>query len=433
MPETVAQSSHTLVRAMGRWSLAAVILNIVIGASAFGIPSEIAAHLGPLSPFAFLLGGAFALVIGACFAEVSSYFDQAGGPYLYVREAFGGFPAVYVAWIMMVARVAAVSAIANLFVTYLAQFFPLVDAGTPRIAVITGVLSLFGFLNVIGIKVGAGTSNALVVLKVAALVVFAIAGVLFLATHGSPGHASALRPVTLASWLEAGVLTVFSFGGFETGLVPAGEAKDARRDAPIAVLAALGIAVVLYTLVQAVVTYTLPNAALVQRPLAEASKSLLGPWGPAGMSVAALVSILGYLIATTLSAPRILYAIAQNGDMPAVLARLHPRFRTPHVAVILYVTAVWTLTIFGSFRWGVFFSSVTRLVVYAAVCAAVFVFRRRDTQPGMKIAAAPVFALLGIALCVLLGTRMGKPELFVLIGALVPAAFTHFWHRRARA
>jgi amino acid transporter len=164
---------------------------------------------------------------------------------------------------------------------------------------------------------------------------------------------------------------------------------------------------------------------MVTRPLAEASRLTLGKFGPALMTIAALLSILGYLMATTLSAPRMLYALAESRHMPAVLAQVHPRFRTPYISVLVYVALVWILTVFGSFRWGVFFSAVTRLVVYVAVCICVFVFRRRaEMIPGMRVAGAPLFAAIAIAFCVLMATRMGLPELLILVGTLLPAAIT---------
>ena len=104
-------ASSTLVRALGRWSLAAIILNIVIGASAFGVPGEIASLIGKYGPWAFLIGGLFMLTVGACFAEVASYFDQTGGPYLYARKAYGPFVGICIAWLMCLVRISSIAAI----------------------------------------------------------------------------------------------------------------------------------------------------------------------------------------------------------------------------------------------------------------------------------------------------------------------------------
>ena len=159
----------TLVRALGRWSLAALILNIVIGASAFGVPGDVAALLGPYSPWAFVIGGVGMLLIGACFAEVASYFDQTGGPYLYARTGYGPLAGIYIGWLMCLVRAAAAAAVANLFVIYLAQFWPSADKSVTRIVLLTLLLTGSALINVVGVQMGASASNVLAALKIGAL------------------------------------------------------------------------------------------------------------------------------------------------------------------------------------------------------------------------------------------------------------------------
>jgi basic amino acid/polyamine antiporter, APA family len=431
-------ASSTLVRALGRWSLAAIILNIVIGASAFGVPGEIAALIGKYGPWAFLIGGLFMLTVGACFAEVASYFDQTGGPYLYARKAYGPFVGICIAWLMCLVRISSIAAICNLFVIYLGYFVAGADQGAIRVLLLSGLLFVFAALNVRGVRTGATASNMFAVLKIGALAIFALAGLFFLLIKQSPGTAIASVPITPASWLEAFILTVFSYGGIEVGLVATGEAKDARRDAPIAVFAVLGVAVLLYTLVQVAVTFTLPEAAHSKRAVAESAMVIFGSSGAVLMSVAAIVSICGYLMAAILTGPRILYALAEQRDLPGFLAAVHPRFRTPHVAIILFTIVIWMLTIWGTFRWAAFVSAVTRLLVYAAVCGAVFVFRRRPPRSpadGSVLNAVyqpwftPLAAVLGIGFCGVLITRMGWAELAVLGGVAVISTATFIWSR----
>jgi basic amino acid/polyamine antiporter, APA family len=411
----------TLVRALGRWSFTAILLNIVIGASAFGLPSEIAAQLGPYAPWAYFLGGLGILMIGMCFAEVASYFEQAGGPYLYAREAYGQYAGIYIAYLLTFVRIAAASGIANLFSTYLGQFFPGVDSGWPRAAVLTAIIAVVLCINIIGVKMGAGVSNTFAVLKVGSLAIFAIAGIIFLTTHGSPGASAAVKPITVTSWLEAFVLVVFGYGGFEAGLVPASEAKNARKDAPVAVFATLGIAILLYTLVQVTVTFALPNAAATKRPVAEAARIVFGSSGPEWMSIAAIIAICGYLMASILAGPRVLFAMAEHGEAPAMFGKVHERFRTPHVALIGFCICVWILTIYGSFRWGVFVSSVTRLLIYASVCGAVFMLRRSGKHAGRRVPFSRAAAVAGIAFCALLISRMGWQEWLVMAAVALAA------------
>ena len=126
------QEISSLIRAIGRWSLAALMLNTVIGASIFGLPSLLAAHLGGVSPVGYLVTAVGIAAIAACLAEVASQFRQAGGPYLYARVAFGRFAAIQVGWLTWLTRIVASAAAADLFVSYLAQFFPTVEWRTAK-------------------------------------------------------------------------------------------------------------------------------------------------------------------------------------------------------------------------------------------------------------------------------------------------------------
>jgi amino acid transporter len=222
-----------------------------------------------------------------------------------------------------------------------------------------------------------------------------------------------LKPPTLGSWFEATLLLIFGYGGFEAALVPMAEAKDPKRDAPVALFAVLGLAIMLYTVVQVIVVHTFPGASTSLRPISEASLVSLGAIGPTIIGIGATLSITGYLVATLLSGPRVLYAFAERGDAPAFLARTHPRFRTPALAIVLFTFATWVLAVRGDFRYNALLSAVARLVIYGLVCASVFVFRKRALA-GRRFAGVPVFAMLGLAICVVLLTRMGWMEALVL-------------------
>jgi amino acid transporter len=423
MTDRTAVSNPQLVRAMGRWSVAALILNIVIGASVFGLPKELAALLGPLSPWAYLAAGGIILCIAACFAEVSSYFDQTGGPYLYAREAYGVFVATLIAWLMILVRIASVAANANLLVPYLSQFFPALGTPLARAAVITAFLWGIAYLNIRGVRTGAVTSDALAWLKVAVLALFIGAGVYFVFAHGRSAPPNALQTVTAASWFEALLLLIFGYGGFEAALVPMAEAKNPKRDAPIALFTVIGLAIALYTLVQVTVVLTFPGAATSGRPLAEAAAVSMGSAGPLIIGVGSVVSIVGYLVANLLSGPRVIYAFAERGDAPRFLARTSASFKTPVIAIVLFTVCTWAFALLGSFRYGAVLSAVARLVIYGAVCGSVFVFRKRELT-GRRVAGGPIFAAVGIALCLVLLARMKMLEGVVLLAFLALSGIT---------
>jgi amino acid transporter len=264
------------------------------------------------------------------------------------------------------------------------------------------------------------------------LVLFIVAGAIYLLRHGATAAPQAIKPPTLASWFEATLLLIFGYGGFEAALVPMAEAKDPKRDAPIALFTVLGIAITLYTLTQLIVVLTFPGASTSPRPIAEAALVSVGAAGPTIIGIGATLSITGYLVATLLSGPRVLYAFAERGDAPAFLARTHARFRTPAIAIVLFTLATWALALFGTFRYGALLSAVARLVIYGLVCGSVFVFRKRALE-GKRLAGAPAFAVLGLIMCGVLLARMGWMEALVLATFFVLSALTLVTNRTRAA
>src|SRR5437764_12394452 len=176
MQSPLTKSPAGLVRTIGRWSLASLMVNTMVCASIFGLPALIAARLGKWSPFGCLVAFAVIAVIAACMAEVASQFQDAGGPYLYTRVAFGRFLAIQNGWLTWLTRIAAASAVANLFIIYLAEFFPAVTKPFSRAAVL---IVLIGFLAAVNYRRVAGCnqlSNLFPVTKIRLLAFFVIAG-----------------------------------------------------------------------------------------------------------------------------------------------------------------------------------------------------------------------------------------------------------------
>jgi amino acid transporter len=331
---------------------------------------------------------------------------------------------------MILVRIASVAANANLLVPYLSQFFP--GLGTPiaRAAVITGFLWGIACLNIRGVKGGALTSDAFAWLKVSVLAIFIGAGVYFVLTHGRSAPPTALQPVTATNWFEALLLLVFGYGGFEAALVPMAEAKNPKRDAPIALFTVIAVAIALYTLVQVMVVLTFPAAATSARPLADAAAVSMGSAGPLIIGIGSVISIVGYLVANLLSGPRVIYAFAERGDAPGLLAKTSVRFKTPIVAIVLFTVCTWFFALFGSFKYGAVLSAVARLVVYGAVCASVFVFRKRGLY-GRHVPGGRIFAVVGIALCLLLLARMKMVEAAVLLAFLALSTVTWLARRQS--
>jgi amino acid transporter len=410
-------TAPTLVRVMGRWTVTALVINAILGSSIFGLPSVIARSLGPASPWAWIIGAAGNAVIIACFAEVASRFTQAGGAYLYAREALGRLPAILVGWLAYLTRVSAVAAGANLFTVNLAEFFPGVERETARIAALTVLLGVFATVNYRGARGGARLSNVFTVGKLVPLAVFVVAGVAFMAMHSAAVPAAPPPPsATGRDWLQALLLIGFAYGGFDGAMFAMGEAKEPRRDAPFALGTAIVFLTVLYTGVQVLVNAALADPGASDRPLAAAARVFLGPPGGALLAAAALLSVVGFLSANFLNGPRLTFALSEHRDAPAILGKIHPRFRTPNVSIVAFAALVWALAAYGNFQWNATLSAVTRLFIYGSTCLALIVLRR--TQPGgawLTIPGGPALAIIGIGFCGLLAARMGRAELLIIL------------------
>jgi basic amino acid/polyamine antiporter, APA family len=426
----MTESSRGLVRVIGRWSLAALMLNTMIGGSIFGLPSVIAVYLGRLSPVGYFVAFAGIAVIAACLAEVASYFQEAGGPYLYARTAFGPFVGIQIGWLTWLSRIAASAAVANLFVTYLGEFFPAVKGPFVRAGVIVLLVSVLAAINYRGVSNGNWLSNFFTITKLVLLALFVGGGMTALALHPSIRVVPADVPATAAHWFEAIILLVYAYGGFESALFVSGEARDPRKDAPIALLVALMTATLLYVAVQYVVIHTLANVAETSKPVVDSARQFLGLIGVSIVAAGTLVSTYGYLSANMLHTPRITYAMGERRDFPAFFARIHPRYRTPYLSIVAFSLLLVLFSVGANFRWNASLSAVSRLFIYGSVAAALPALRRK--YPGAATFRLPVgmlFVALALLFTGVLVTRMHRAELVVVSITFALGLVNWLWAR----
>lgn len=415
-----------LVRAIGRWDFTALVVNGVVGSGIFGLPAVLAGLTGTWSPLAYLLAGIGMLAIVLCHAEVASRFTEAGGAYLYAREAFGSFVGVQAGWLSFCIRVTSMGANLSIFADYLGQILPAAGQGRGRLATLAAVTAMVAAVNVIGVRTGARTVDAFVLAKVLPL--------LFLVLLGLPRFSAevlATQRVGDPEWTQAILLLVFAYGGFEAALIPAGEMKDPRRDAGFALLTGMGLVAVVYMLVQVAVVGMLPNAARHPAPVAAAFRVVLGTAGVTLGSVAAMLSTYGWTLGSTLNSPRILYSMGERAELPALFARVHPRFRTPHVAILTYAGAGLAFAAGGSFAANATLAAIVRLVTYGLVAAALLVFRRRPMPaPGFRLPLGGWIAPAAIAFCVWLLSTRTFTQAWILLAMM--AAGVALWLLSAR-
>ncbi len=363
----------TLVRVVSRWELVGISINGVIGSGVYLLPAATAAMLGATSIWAVVLAGMAVALIVLCFAEASSYFDQPGGGYLYTREAFGSFIGFEVGWMTWLARIAALSALANGFALALAYIWPGVSSGVARQTAVLAPLIVLTVINLLGVKAGARTSVFLLIAKMLPLLFFVGVGLFFVDWT----RVAAFEPPRTTVLGETALLLLFAYAGFENTPAAAGEYTKPRRDVPFALLMTIGVVTLVYIAVQVVALGTLPGLEESDSPLAEAAGRFAGRGGALLLTAGASISILGTLSASAFFAPRYLFALSADGYGPHALSRVHARFRTPHVAILVGAVMALMLALSGTFVQLAMLSVVARLATVAGTVAAVPVLRKR--------------------------------------------------------
>jgi amino acid transporter len=431
-----------LVRTLGRWSLAALAINSVIGSGIFGLPSTVAGYLGSRSTVAVLIAGAAMAVIMVCFAEVASQFSEAGGPYLYARTVFGRLVGILVGWTFYLAQTAAPAANANLFVVYLAEFWPRVKEPWPRFLILTLLVGLLALVNVRGTRQGAIVSNLFTIAKILPLLAVISAGAAITLFHPVPWNGAQSFPAH--SWMKAIFVLIFAYGGFESALAPTGEAKDPARDTAFALLVTLVSCTAIYALVQWVVVGVLGPGAASDRPLAEVARVTMGNRGAGLVAIGALIGIYGYLSAKMLGMPRVTFALAEARDLPRAFGAVSQRFHTPWFSIAFFATAVWGLALIGNFAWNAMLSVGARLFYYGVVCAALIALRRKRTHETeadstsalpsrFRLPFGPLWAVLGVLICVLLASQVDLSKSLILAITVAAALLNWLWARRTGA
>ena len=394
-----------LLRTLRQRDLVAVTINAIIGAGIFGLPSRLYALTGPWSLAAVLACALFAGLIVLCFAEVASRFRDTGGPYLYARKAFGPAAAFNIGWLMWLARVSAFAANANLLLSYLATFGVHVESGVARIAFLCLLATTLGLVNYLGIRNAAIVNHLFTGGKLIPLAIFIAVGVFAIV----PSRLVLTQVPSTSDFSAAVLLLVYAFTGFEMATIPGGEMRNPERALPRALLTAVGIVAFVYISLQAVCIGTLPQLAKSARPLADASQLFLGTVGSRLIVAGIVVSIIGNLHITLLTAARIPFAMAESGQLPRVFGHTQARYRSPDIAIAFTCACMLLLTIALTFVGALAISTVARLIVYMSTCGALLVLRRgRAPQASFRVPAGVPIAVT--ALCIALWLLAHAPR-----------------------
>lgn len=419
------------IRAIRKWDLVLLMINTIIGAGIFGLPSKVFQLSGAYSIVAFIVCALVIFNIILCFAEVGSRFDKTGGPYIYILESFGPFPAFIMGWLLLWSRIISYAALINLLVTYSSYYNPFLSQSFPRMVIILLVTIVLTSINYIGVKRTTTVNNLLTVGKVLPLLVFILVGFFFL----EPQLISFNQIPEFKNFSSSVLLLIFAFGGFEVVVINSGEMKNPNKIVPYALILSALIVMILYGSIQVVSVGTLPTLATSEKPLADAAQTFMGGFGGNLITLGAIISIVGALNAILLVGSRLLFALSHEGQLPRVLSTINDRYRTPAIALFIFTFLSVIFAITRSFIYAITITAIIRTVMYAMVCGALIKLRVKDTvnnEPYYKIPFGMLFATTGILFSIWLFSSSQLVEMRDVIICIALGAIIYWAYKKSK-
>jgi APA family basic amino acid/polyamine antiporter len=460
LPE--AEVSHVdLKRDLGIWTAAAIVVGTVIGSAIFLVPNDMVKSVGsPFMVFAvWIFGGMLTLFGALSYAELAAALPQAGGEYVYLREAYGPLWAFIFGWTQMwVAKSGSIATLATGFFIYLANFqpelnkvwvvvpLPLGESGQPLEIrygqlLAMGVIAVLACINYFGVKVGGDLQVVVTIAKVGLIAAIIVIG---LGTgHGSVAnyHTSIPAPGGITGFFAALVAALWAYDGWNNVSMVASEIRDPQRNLPRALITGTLVVIAIYLLANLAYFYVLPAADVASsaRVAAETMRRVLGSFGANAVSIVAMISIFAALNGSILSGSRVPFAMARDGLFFRRVAFVQPQHRTPSVSIL--ALSAWGALLVLSGRYTQLYTYVifASVILYGMATAAVIVLRIK--QPDLPrpyrtlgYPFVPVVFVLGIS-CLVVSTLLKSPrESFMGLGLVaLGLPFYFFWKRRRPA
>jgi len=368
-------NKENLKREIGFFGLSSNIINTVIGSGIFVLPAIIAAALGAASILAYVFCGILITLLMLCVAEVASKITETGGIYIYIEKTFGKYPGFLTVCLLLLATITGVGAIANAIVNVIFTLFPFFEGEIIRIFIFLLMFSGLGYINVIGLKKGVGFVKIITIIKIAPLLLIVFIGFKDVDLSNLVWEATP----TIRQIGSTSLVLFFAFTGAGTALSVSGEVRNPQRTIPRAILFSIFIVGVIYVLVQTVsqgvLGATLPS--FIENPLGEVAAHIFGPIGFTLLTIGAAVSMFGSISSGVLSFPRVLFAASKDNVIPIkILSKIHNKYITPHIAIIVFTSLCFIFASLGGFKQLAIISSAASLVISLGMSIAAIKLRR---------------------------------------------------------
>ncbi len=404
-PNTARSAAPTLARKLGRFDATMIVMGGIVGAGIFLNPYVVArqVHTPALMLAAWIAGGVLAIAGAYIYAELAVRMPEVGGQYAYLREAYHPLVAFLYGWVLLL--VIQTGGMAAVAVTFARYFLELTGWRVQEWIVAAVALALLTIFNCLGVRVGGTVQNVLMLLKIGAIAALVLAGWLLVQPsqfYLRPALDRGLSFGLLSSFGAAMVPVLFAYGGWQTANFVAAEMRDPRKDLPRALLIGVAGVIALYVGVAFVCIRALGAAGLAATttPASAVMRIALGPAGATLIALGIAVSALGFLSQGILTAPRVYFAMAEDGVFFRSVAWVHPRTRVPIVAIVMQ--SVWTMVIAASGRYEQILNYVVSMdfLFFGLTATCLSVLRRRDPTPAsFRVPGEPFTTLLFVAAC----------------------------------
>ncbi|MFV8043281.1 APC family permease [Streptococcus pluranimalium] len=416
------------VKPMGFWSMLLFGITAIIGSGIFLLPSSGVQLIGVASIFVLLFDALLVISIALCFAKAATYFDRDGGPYLYAKEAFGNFVGFEVGFVTWAIRLIAQATMAVAFTTALGSIFPYFATQTGKMLLASILIIGLSATNIAGVNLSKILINTVTVAKLLPLILFVAVGIFFIKGNNFNPMFPGGEYVS-GSFGQAAVTLFYAFTGFEGIVVAAGDMENPKKNLPKVIFLSILVVSLFYVLIQVVSIGILgPEAAAASSvPIQDAFERVAGGFGKALISAGTLLSTGGLLISSVYLTPRSGSALAENGMLPAVVAKRN-RFNAPYVAIIISAIIVLAIAWSGTFSSLAMISAISRFAQYIPTCLAVLVFAKTKKEVTSSFTLPfgwfiPVLALLVSAWLLF---QVSGEQLLWGLGALLVAVPFYF-------
>lgn len=381
-----------------------LVVGAIIGADIYVASSFGAGYLGPSSLLVWIVAGIMTVVIALCLSQCATMLPRVGGPYAYAKEAWGPFAGFIVGWSLWLAEWVSLAVFPVAFTQYLMFFYPDLE-WMPQTIVKVLFVTFLVISNIVGVRAAGKTNDILTIVKLAPLVFFVAAGLIYMI----------LRPVeTMSNFLpffpygvrhfgEALVLIFWAYAGFEISTIPANEIREPSKTIPKAIVLGISIVTVFYLTTNFVLFGVRPWTQLASdtAPLASATTAMLSTnatlmvIGAAVVGIGALFSVAGSDESGMIGTSRLAYALAVDGLFPRIFAKNHPRFNTPYLAILVQGVTALAASIMGNLSTLIASSVFFMAVAYLATSASVFSLKK-SLKPESHLQGGPMVPSLGI-------------------------------------